>query len=83
MPDELNQLNRDIGALMAEVAQMRAGFADLRTEMRELNHKLGKQSEEFQKITNRGYGVLIGVGMIGGGVGSVLPWKLSKFLGFG
>lgn len=78
MPGELNQLNRDIGALMAEVSQMRAGFSDLRTEMRELNHKLGRQSEEFQKITNRGYGVLIG-----GGVGSVLPWKLSKFLGFG
>lgn len=83
MPDDLNQLNRDIGALTAEVSQMRAGFADLRTEMRELNHKLGKQSEEFAKITNRGYGVLIGVGMIGGGVGSVLPWKLSKVLGFG
>lgn len=83
MPDELNQLNRDIGALMSEVAQMRAGFADLRSDMRELNHKLGQQSAEFAKITNRGYGVPIGVGMIGGGVGSVLPWKLSKFLGFG
>lgn len=83
MHDELNQLNRDIGALMAEVSQMRAGFADLRTEMRELNHKLGQQSAEFAKITNRGYGVLIGVGLIGGGVGSVLPWKLSKLLGIG
>lgn len=77
----LNELHRDVGVLTAEVQQMRAVMADLRTELREQRHLITQQQMEFQRLTNRGYGVLIGVGLLGGGIGAILPMKIAKLIG--
>lgn len=81
---------RSLGALTAEMVLMRASFSEIKSELRELRYQItqatsetARQAEEFARVKNTGRGMLIGVALISGGIGSILPFKLSKLLGLG
>lgn len=82
------ETQRSLGALTAEMALMRATFSDVKAELRELRLQIAqttsetaKQAEEFARVKNTGRGMLVGVALISGGVGSLIPMKLSKLFG--
>ena len=88
----LNEVSAAIGRLEATQEHQRETDKDILSELKDLNKKMSRFEaaandvaemkpvvEELTKIKNKGFGVLIGLGIAAGGIGAALKDTIGKY----
>ena len=60
------------GERLARIETLLEGLAEMKDDIKAIRKDLDDDKANLEKLKNRGFGILIGVGLIGGGVGAGL-----------
>ena len=60
------------GERLARIETLLEGLAEMKDDLKAIRKDLDDDKAALEKLKNRGTGILIGVGLIGGGVGAGL-----------
>lgn len=69
---DAERLWRTLGSLESEAKAARAQRAELIEKIEALRAEQERQRRDHERLVNRGYGALLGVGAIGGSIGAAL-----------
>lgn len=73
----------EIHATSQALGRLEAQMATVLEQLGHVSEKLDKLESEHSALKNRGVGLLIGVGLLGGAAGAALKSKLLSVLGLG